>query len=150
MVLVLPIESCTYDYLTPEVKCMEEFDELSGGMEQLAGNWEWYSSIEDCLPQYPPNVRYCYYTPQSEGYTITLKVNQDASYEKYKDNVVIENGGLEYEIYTSSPEVKAAIYFVPCIDKEYTYCHIIGGGDTLRLSSYPFDGSTFQNYFARK
>lgn len=126
-------------------KCTEEFDELTGGMEQLAGTWEWFVSRGYCGTKYP---NFCYYTPQSEGYTLSLMFRKDGKYRKYRNDSLIEYGGITYIFGQQDTIWNFSMYFIHDGQQDGTTGTIIQN-DTLRLSTYPFSHD-IQNYFVRK
>lgn len=122
-------------------------DKLEGDMEQLVGEWEWFESKGSCGTKYP---NYCYSTPQSEGYTLSLKFIKKGKYEKHKNDERIEKGRITYNLTSgvSLVIVSFQMDFFHNREKEFSAGYLLDE-DTLVLTHYPFEYDGV-NGFVRK
>ena len=149
IVFALTIESCTYDYLTIKDCDGNEFDALVGDtMGKMPGTWEWIYSRGPCGTKYPG---FCYSSPQTEGYTLSLMFREDGKYKEYRNDSLVKYGGVTFTINTPSPypdQSQFWIHLINCMSEDVTVGQFYVM-DTLLLGHYPFEygGS---NLFVRK
>ena len=108
----------------------------------MVGTWEWNHSASNCGTKYS---NFCVWTPSSEGYTLTLRINKNGQYLKYKNDKEVEKGKIIME---DKLEVQPALILIHRSKEEHLWYMKVYGDTLVYLYGYPFEDA--YNLFIRK